>query len=97
MTDDVDTWFLLIQYRHRGETEVRTFRDSGSAAEAYGEAERKFKDKMRGSNPEMDVLLVGASSLDVVRRRYPSYFAQSKSKSDAAKRLLSGLVAVPSA
>lgn len=92
---DTDTWFLLVQYRDQGRTEVTSFADAAEAAVAYGEAERQFKDKMRGSNPEMDVLLVGASSLDVVQERYPSYFTKAKSKIDKARELLASLPLVP--
>ncbi|HJP74690.1 MAG TPA: hypothetical protein VJ914_10505 [Pseudonocardiaceae bacterium] len=46
--------------------------DGEVAAAAYGEAERRYESKMHG-NGEVDVLLVGASNLEVVKAQYPSY------------------------
>lgn len=92
---DSDTWFLLVQFRRRGKTEVTEYADPQTAAAAYSEAERRYKDKLKGDNPSMDVLLVGASSIDVVKDRYPSYFTTAKSKADKIKDLLAGLPAVP--
>jgi hypothetical protein len=94
-TNETDTWFLLVQYRRRGKTAVTEFTELSEAADAYGEAERKHKNKMKGSDPEIDVLLVGASSLEVVKERYPSYFATGKSRSDRMHNLLAALPSVP--
>jgi hypothetical protein len=93
--DEQDTWLLLVQYRRRGRTSVTEYANLPEAAIAYNEAERKHKDKMHGPDPEVDVLLVGASSEDVVRERYPSYFATGKSKSERVTKLLAGLPPVP--
>ncbi|GLY68270.1 hypothetical protein [Amycolatopsis taiwanensis] len=90
-----DTWFLLVQYRRRGRTSVRTFDDINEAAAAYDEAEQRFESKLEGHDPEMDVLLVGASSLDVVKQRYPSYFTTEKSRSAKVHQLLNSLPAIP--
>lgn len=92
---DSDTWFLLVQFRRAGRTKVTEYVDPQIAAAAYSEAERRYKDKMKGSDPEMDVLLVGASSLDVVKKRYPSYFTTATSRADKIKELLATLPAVP--
>ncbi|GAB3283114.1 hypothetical protein [Parasphingorhabdus pacifica] len=92
---DPDTWFLLVQYRRCGETSVSSFNDADEAAAAYNEAEQYHQDKLKGPDAEMDVLLVGASSLDVVKRRYPSYFLSGRSKSAKVKHLLAALPAVP--
>lgn len=92
---DRDTWFLLVQYRRRGRTSVRTFDDINDAVVAYDEAEQRFKSELEGHDPEMDVLLVGASSLEVVKKRYPSYFTTEKSKSAKVHQLLNSLPTVP--
>ncbi|GAB3437748.1 hypothetical protein [Actinophytocola sediminis] len=92
---DVDTWFLLIQYKRAGRTDVQSFDDPAVAAAAYGDAERRYKDRIRGLDRTVDVLLVGASSLDVVKERYPSYFAREKSVSAKVRKLLDSLPPVP--
>jgi hypothetical protein len=92
---DADTWFLLIQYKRAGRTDVTSFDDSALAAAAYGDAERRYEDKIHGVDRDVDVLLVGASSLDVVKERYPSYFANEKSLSAKVRKLLDGLPPVP--
>lgn len=92
---ETDTWFLLVQYRRRGRTDVKRFTDLDAAAVAYSEAEQRYKDKLQGIDPEMDVLLVGASSIEVVKERYPSYFTKAKSRSDKVNHLLAVLPAVP--
>lgn len=93
--DERDTWFLLVQYRRAGKTSVTKFADPGQAVVAYNEAERKHKDKMHGPDPEVDVLLVGASSEAVVRKRYPSYFTTGKSRAERVTQLLAALPPVP--
>jgi hypothetical protein len=87
---DTDTWFLLVQHKRAGRTDVTTFDDPLVAAAAYGEAERRYEDKIRRGG-EVDVLLVGASSLDVVKERYPSYFANLKSRARKVQKLLADL------
>ncbi|WP_007025192.1 hypothetical protein [Saccharomonospora iraqiensis] len=90
-----DTWFLLVQYRHQGKTDVTEFRDITHAANAYSEAEQRYKDRLKGADPEMDVLLVGAESLAVVKERYPSYFLRAKTRSDKLLSLIGALPSVP--
>lgn len=91
---DTDTWFLLVQHKRAGRTDVTAFDDLTYAAAAYSEAERRYKDQMRNGSAEVDVLLVGASSLEVVKDRYPSYFSNLKSRSRKVKKLLADLPAV---
>jgi hypothetical protein len=43
----------------------------------------------------VDVLLVGASSLEVVKAQYPSYFLNLTSRSKKIKKLSADLRAVP--
>lgn len=92
---DTDAWFLLVQYKRAGRTAVTRFEDPTVAAEAYSEAERKHKDQLHGADRDVDVLLVGASSLDVVKNRYPSYFANARSRSAKVRKLLASLPPVP--
>ncbi|MFD4191721.1 hypothetical protein [Amycolatopsis thermoflava] len=93
--EERDTWFLLVQYRRKGKTTVTKFAELPEAVIAYNEAERKHKDKMHGRDPEVDVLLVGASSEAVVRERYPSYFTTGRSKAERVTKLLAALPPVP--
>lgn len=91
--DDTDTWFLLVQYKRAGRTDVTTFDDPAVAAAAYGEAERRYESKIHGG--DVDVLLVGASSLEDVKRGYPSYFINLKSRAKKIKKLLGDLPTIP--
>jgi hypothetical protein len=65
------------------------------AAAAYGEAERRYADQIHGSVGDVDVLLVGASSIEVVKARYPSYFINLTSKAEKISRLRANLRALP--
>jgi hypothetical protein len=87
--DDRDTWFLLVQHVFEGTTDVTTFDDPAVAAAEYGEAEQLYAEHIHRG--DMDVLLVGASSLDVVRQRYPSYFMNPESTSTIIRDLLADL------
>jgi hypothetical protein len=84
--NDTDTWFLLVQHKLAGPTEVTTFDDGDAATTAYNEAERRYE------NSDVDVLLVGASSLDAVKAGYPSYFINRKS---AEQKVLKWLADLP--
>ena len=86
---DRNTWFLLVQHVFEGTTEVTEFDDSTEAGAEYGAAERRYADQIH--NGDMDVLLVGASSLDVVKQMYPSYFMDPESTSTIIRDLLAGL------
>lgn len=91
---DTDTWFLLVQLKRAGRTDVTAFDDPAVAADAYSEAERRYEDKIHGTAGDVNVLLVGASSLDVVKSYYPSYFMNLKSRSKKIKKLLADLRAI---
>jgi hypothetical protein len=90
--DDRDTWFLLVQLRRAGRTDVTEFDDPVSACAAYDEAERRYEEKIH--NRDVNVLLVGASSLDDVKRGYPSYFLNLKSKAKIIAKLRADLRAM---
>lgn len=92
---DTDTWFLLVQYKRAGRTDVMQFSDPEQAAVAYGDYERRYMDQIHGAGREVDVLLVGASNLDAVKHRYPSYFANAKSRAGKVRQLLATLPPVP--
>lgn len=92
---NTDTWFLLVQHRHRGRTDVTQYLDPSEAANAYSEAERRYARKMHGADPAIDVLLVGAASLEVVKERYPSYFTRETTKSAKVHKLLAEMMATP--
>lgn len=91
---NTDKWFLLVQYRRAGHTSVFVYEDHAAATNAYSEAEREHRAKMTGPDPEMDVLLVGASDIKVVQDRYPSYFEKERSRSAKLHRLLDTLPSI---
>ncbi|HEY4452869.1 MAG TPA: hypothetical protein VGN81_01045 [Pseudonocardiaceae bacterium] len=86
---DRNTWFLLVQHVFEGKTDVTEFDDSALAGAEYGEAERRYAREIH--NGDMDVLLVGASSLDVVKQMYPSYFMTPGSTATIISDLLADL------
>jgi hypothetical protein len=86
---DRNIWFLLVQHVFEGTTDVTEFDDSAAAAAEYGAAERRYAEEIHSG--DMDVLLVGASSLDVVKQRYPSYFMNPESTSTIIRDLLADL------
>lgn len=88
---DTDTWFLLVQFKNLGTTRVTEFADAAEAAEAYSAAETRYKKGLRDGARSVDVLLVGASSLDVVKNRYPSYFVKEKTRTARIKSLLDSI------
>jgi hypothetical protein len=92
---DTDTWFLLVQQKRAGRTDVSAFDDQDAAVVAYGEAERRYADEIHGSVGDVDVLLVGASTIEVVKARYPSYFTNLTSKAEKVKKPLADRRAVP--
>ncbi|SNR68983.1 hypothetical protein SAMN06265360_114157 [Haloechinothrix alba] len=92
---DEDTWFLLVQHRSKGKTDVESFSDYFAAARAYNEAEHRYKSQLSSTDADVDVLLVGAASLDLVKERYPSYFGEATSKADRVTGLLNTMQPVP--
>lgn len=94
MSVEQDKWFLLVQHRHLGQTDVMEFDDLQAASDAYDAAERQYGRKLSGLDPEVDVLLVGASSLSVVKDRYPSYFTTTTTRKAAVRSLLKSMPVV---
>lgn len=75
MNDNADIKnFLLVLSISSGSIEVREFgSDMDEALAAYAAAEESTKD-----DPDKDVVLVGADSLETVKRTHSSYFAAER-------------------
>ncbi|MCS7007279.1 MAG: hypothetical protein RMM28_10420 [Thermoleophilia bacterium] len=76
-------YFLIVYDRRRGallEDPPREFTDEDAAMAAYGNTERAHQD-----DRNVEVVLVGADSLDTVRRTHSNYFGSELSE------LLSGV------
>lgn len=57
---DTDTWFLLVQHKRAERTDVTAFDDQAEAAVAYGEAERRYEEKIHnGRSTKVRKLLAG--------------------------------------
>ncbi len=69
--------FLLV-YDRRAQTliEQRQFGDGREAAEAYTELEEKHRD-----NPMLEIVLVGADSLETIMETHGHYFEATATKS----------------
>ncbi|MDQ3671487.1 MAG: hypothetical protein M3364_03485 [Actinomycetota bacterium] len=71
-------YFLIIYDRREGELvedPPREFGDQDVAFDAYGEAERLY-----GGDRNVEVVLVGADSLETVRQTHSNYFGSDLSK-----------------
>lgn len=65
--------FLLVFDHARGELVVeRSFTNGPAAARAYEEAEREH-----ASNSELEIVLVGADSIETIHATHGQYFAGS--------------------
>lgn len=80
-------YFLLTRDLLAGETEVREFGDSYTAVTAYNEAERKHFRDIMGSDPRLEIVLVGGESVEEVERAYPHYFTRG-TREQRRERLL---------
>jgi hypothetical protein len=80
-------WFLLRWDRHAGHTEVAVYDDQEKAFHDYLEAERSFSDLTRGADPMLEIVLIGAESLEDVRTAYPHYF-EGGSREERAEGVL---------
>jgi hypothetical protein len=64
------SYFLLVYNKSSGELEIEEFAaDADRAAAEYGQRERRFRDRS-----EIEVVLVGADSLDTVKKTHSHYF-----------------------
>lgn len=66
------TYFLLVHRATPHELEIETFADEGSAAVAYSLREHEHRD-----SPDVEVVLVGADSLETVKQTHSHYFAEA--------------------
>jgi len=72
MSATATKYFLLVS-RPAGEVEVEEWgTDELGAAAAYSERETAFRDQ-----PEVEIVLVGADSLETIRKTHSQYFASS--------------------
>lgn len=64
-------YFLIIYDRHRGQLldEPREFQDETIASEAYASAEKEYN-----GDRNIEVVLVGADSIETVRQTHSNYF-----------------------
>ncbi len=72
MTNVTLLHFLLIYDRRRGSLaeDPREFSDAAAAAHAYERAEWEHR-----GNRDLEIVLIGADSLDTVRQTHRNYFA----------------------
>lgn len=89
MTSEV-RWFLIFFDRWQGHTEVREFDDQQEAFLVYIEEERRPETK--GSDPQLELVLIGAASLEDVQRAYPHYWATG-SREKRMQDIVDGLAA----
>lgn len=71
-------YFLLIRDRHAGTTVVREFGGQRDAVSAYNEAERENHREIMGTDPRLEIVLIGGENVDEVRRAYPHYFTEGE-------------------
>jgi hypothetical protein len=70
MSPDASNYFLLIYNQSTGELAVEEFGDSPELAAAeYGRRERSY-----GDRSEIEVVLVGADSLETIKKTHSHYF-----------------------
>lgn len=74
MTTGPTTYFLLVYHLDSRELRVEEFgADERAAAEAYTTREHEYRDE-----PTVEVVMVGADSIDTVRKTHSHYFATSE-------------------
>jgi hypothetical protein len=73
MSTEPTNYFLLVYKSQGAELQIEELgADDAAAAEAYTRREHEYRD-----HPEIEVVLVGADSLDTVRKTHSHYFAGS--------------------
>jgi len=71
-TEDIRHFLIVYDVDH-GEATVTSFEtDYEAALEAYSEREREAREREEES--DVDIVLVGADSIETVRRTHSSYF-----------------------
>lgn len=76
---------FLIVYDHdaRKQVSLEEFRNTAQALKAYSECEEQFR-----GNPRMEVVLLGAESIDAIKVTHSNYFEDT---ADALDDLLASL------
>ena len=76
---------FLIAFDHdaRKQISLEMFRDTARALEAYCELEEQYRD-----NPRVEVVLLGADSVEAIRVTHSNYF---EDRADAVDNLLARL------
>lgn len=73
MTTGPTNYFLLVYHLDTQEVAVESFGDDDqAAAAAYSEREHEYRD-----NNAVEVVMVGADSLETVRKTHSHYFANT--------------------
>lgn len=80
---------FLIAFDHdaRKQISLEEFRDTARAIEAYCELEEQYRD-----NPRVEVVLLGADSIDAIRVTHSNYF---EDRADAVRNLRATLGRLP--
>jgi hypothetical protein len=79
--DDIKHFLVTHDVTRRETTVVEFGADYEVALDAYGEAERKV-----WGRPDLDVVLLGADSLETIKRTHSSYFGSGRIVSAPASR-----------
>ena len=79
------TMDFLIAFDHdaRKQISLKKFRDTAQALKAYCELEEQYRD-----NPRVEVVLLGADSVEAIRVTHSNYF---EDRADAVDNLLARL------
>jgi len=73
MSTETSQYFLLIYDQSSRAVQVEEFgTDARRAASEYSERERQYRER-----PEIEVVLVGADSLDTIKKTHSHYFSES--------------------
>ena len=79
-------YFLLIYSRLHGRLEtVQTFDDQDDASRAYTAAERAAQ-----GNDDLEIVLIGADSLDTIRQTHGQYFDAPEDGSEYLRPVAAG-------
>ncbi len=73
-TDDI-RHFLVVYNVKVGEAEVKEFEDYDAAVAAYDAIEKRTRESGRR---DLDIVLVGADSLETVKNTHSSYFSTTQ-------------------
>jgi hypothetical protein len=91
--DDIQHFLLVFEVVKNSVKIERFGTDYEAALDAYDQREREYRDNGRGD--DVDIVLLGADSLDTVKRTHSSYFGEDGAHGFAPlfKDALAGVVA----